>query len=100
MVLTTRSNVTANGTAITIPIDAMIAGALFTEVNGFPVTVSIGTTSGAADIVAATTVPANGTLSAPSASFSALNLGTAGPIYFSSTNWNGAALNIKFWYMQ
>jgi hypothetical protein len=98
--LVTRPNLTANGATITLPADAMIAGALFQESNGFAVAVSIGTTNGGSDIVQPATVPANGTLSAPAASFTKLNLGAAGPLYISSTNWNGAKISVKLWFFQ
>jgi hypothetical protein len=97
--LLSANAITANGTALTLPSNTVILTALFTETANAAVSISVGTTSGGSDVMSTASVPASGTLTARSTSFSLLSFSTSKQLFVSSTNWNGASVNAKLWYL-
>lgn len=83
-----------------MPANAFITGVTLRETAGKAVTVSLGSTLGASDIMPAVAVPASQgvavPLSALSAAWFSASLGQN--VYATSGNWNGASINVAVSY--
>jgi hypothetical protein len=94
------TGVTANGALGTLPANAFPLYAFLRETAGIGVNVGIGSTSGGADVVAATAVPASGTLTIPITSFLKdwFSATAAQGLFLSSASWGGASINATLVY--
>jgi hypothetical protein len=96
----TATGVTANASFGTLPANGFLLFALFRETAGHTISVGIGTTSGATDVLAAQTVPASGTLTVPITVFSLgwFSASLTQTLFLSSASWGGATINVSFVY--
>ena len=92
------AGVTANSGIGTIPAGSMVVGITLTETAGHAVTVSIGSTPGAQDLVLPFLIAANGIVSISPLSMARAAWTTAQGLNVASTAWGGASLNAKVWY--
>ena len=92
------NSIGSNQLLFNIPGNSVIITVLFQESAGNPVTVSIGTTAGAADVMPGVALLANQLLVATQLSFSKLAFGNAQALYLNSGAWGGAQVNAKVWY--
>ena len=92
------AGVTANSAIGTIPAGSMVVGITLTETAGHAVTVSIGSTPGAADLVLPFLIAANGIVSISPLSMAKAAWTAAQGLNVASTAWGGASLNAKVWY--
>lgn len=90
---------TANGTLGIIPADAMILAAMFRETAGHTVSVSLGSTVGGAEVLAATSVTANGIKPINGSVFSLQSWTADQDIFVASAAWNGASITASVWYL-
>ena len=90
--------VTGNNQFVTLPAGAVILQVTLQETAGVAVSVTLGTTAGASDILQATPLSANELLAAPQISLSKAAFAASQAVYISSTAWNGASVNMKVWY--
>jgi hypothetical protein len=96
----TLSDVTENGSGVVLPEQSVIIQVLIVNTSDVAVSVALGTTIGAADILAVTAVPASGLLTANPTSLLQQAFMTQQSMFLSSTAWDGASLNLKVWYVQ
>ena len=92
------ATVVANGQIATVPTGAMVLGIMLTETAGHAVTVSIGSTPGATDLVLPFPIAANAIGTVSPLAMARTAWPTAQVLYVSSTAWGGASLNVKVWY--
>jgi hypothetical protein len=95
-----RATLSADGQVGSIPANAMITGVTLLEVNGHSVTVSLGQTSGASDVLGATAVGANGIVPVPASSLLLQAWASAQAIFVHSASWGSAAVTVTVWYVQ
>jgi hypothetical protein len=92
---------TANGSIATqLPALANIVAASFVNTTTIAVVVGIGTTSGATDIMDATTIAASDITPIPSSAFLKLAWLANQTIFVDSASWGGASVNVSLWYAQ
>ena len=95
--------ITANGQvgSIALPANGMITLALFRETAGHAVNVSLGTTLGGSDILAAQAVPADGTLTVDVTAFAKnwFSASATQAIYITSASWGSASVNVSLPYV-
>lgn len=90
---------TADGSFSTqIPAGSQIVAVQFLETAGFTVSVSLGTASGGAQILAAVSVTANDILPVPDSNLLLLTWKTAQTVFIHSASWGGASINATIWY--
>ena len=94
----TTATVVANASIATVPTGAMVLGIMLTETAGHAVTVSIGSTPGATDLVLPFPIAANAIGTVSPLAMARAAWPTAQVLYVSSTTWGGASLNTKVWY--
>lgn len=96
----TTTAITSNSSMGTLPANGFILYALLRETAGHNATVSIGTTSGGADVLSAQLVPASGTLTVPITVFTVgwFSAVSTQALFLSSTSWGGASVNITLDY--
>jgi hypothetical protein len=90
---------TANGTLGTIPANAQILAAQFIETAGHAVSVSLGTTSGGAQILSAFTVGANAIVPIPDSSLLLQAWIANQSIFVASGAWGLASITASVWYL-
>lgn len=89
----------ANGSIVTqLPALANILSASINNTTTIGVTVGIGTTSGATDIMDATSIVASDVTPIPAASLLKLAWTANQTIFVDSTSWAGASVNVTIWY--
>lgn len=91
---------TANGQLGTVPANAMLLGATLRETAGHSVNVSLGTASGGAQILAATTVGASAIVPVPAISMLLQAWTAAQNVFVASTAWGSANVTVNLWYLQ
>ena len=90
--------VTANTRIGTLPAGAVLLGVVLTETAGHTVSVSIGSTSGGTDIMAATSVTAS-TTSGTNPTFTKQIFSSLTAVFLNAASWNSASINGKLWYL-
>lgn len=99
----TAIGVTANATLTTLPANATILYAVAHEKAGNAVTIGLGTTSGATDVVTSVAIPANTSVVIPSSSFSPgkqwFSNSATQAIFIDSASWSSASVNITIYYV-
>lgn len=91
---------TADGSIATqLPALANIVGASFVNTTTVAVVVGMGTTSGATDIMDATTIAASDVTPVPAASLLKLAWSANQTIFVDSLSWGGASVNATLWYL-
>lgn len=91
---------TANGSIVTqLPAQANIVAASFTNTTTIAVVVGMGTTSGAVDIMDATTIAASDVTPIPSSALLKLAWIANQTIFVDSASWGGASVNATVWYL-
>lgn len=95
------SAVTANTTLGTLPANAFVLYALFRETAGTTVSVGIGSTSGATDVLGAVQLFASTTLNISAQAFPTgwFSSSATQALFLSSSNWNGASVNVALVYI-
>lgn len=92
---------TANGSIVAqLPALANILGGSLNNTTTVAVVVGMGTTSGATDIMDATTIAASDVTPIPSSAFLKLAFLANQTIFVDSTAWAGASVNVSLWYAQ
>ena len=94
-----HATLSADGSVGSIPAKAMITGVTLLEVNGHSVTVSLGQTAGAADVLGATSVGASGIVPVPASSLSLQAWTASQTIFVHSASWGSAAVTVSIWYV-
>lgn len=99
--LVTATSVTANATVGTLPANATILYAIARETAGHGVTISLGATSGATDVVNSVALTASTSTIIPITSFSNawFSSGATQSIFIDSASWNSASVNITVYYI-
>jgi Collagen triple helix repeat (20 copies) len=92
------AGVVANSSIATIPANSMVVGITLTETAGHAVTVSVGSTPGAQDLVLPFPIAANGIVSISPLSMARAAWTAAQGLNVASAAWGGASLNAKVWY--
>jgi hypothetical protein len=90
---------TADGSSVTVPAQATIIAASFVNPSGQPVTVSLGTTSGAADVLPPTLVPAGNCVPVGLSGLLDAQSMQPLPLFVSSTAWGAASINVVVFYV-
>lgn len=92
---------TANGSiAVQLPALANIVAASVVNTSTIDVVVGLGTTSGASDIMDATTIVASDITPIPASSLLKLAWVAPQTIFADSASWGGASVNVTLWYVQ
>lgn len=94
-----NATLSADGAVGSIPANAMITGITLLEVNGQAVTVSLGQTNGASDVLSGTAVGAHGIVPVPASSLSLQAWAAPQTIFVHSASWGGAAVTVSIWYV-
>jgi len=81
------------------PANSFIVWALIRETAGTAVTVGIGTSAGATDVLSPQSVAAKSGLMVPIGAFNIGWFGAATPLFVSSPSWGGASVNVSLAYM-
>lgn len=89
----------ANASLGTLPANAFVLFAMIRETAGKAVSVGIGTSAGASDVLSLQTVAPNSGLMVPIGTFATGWLGPAQPLFVSSPGWGGASINLTLIYM-
>lgn len=89
---------TANGTLGTLPAGAMIIQATLQEIAGHSVNVSLGTSSGGAQILPAVTVGASSIVPVPAISMLLQAWTAPQSIFVASGAWGSASITATLWY--
>ena len=92
------AGVAANASIATLPIGSVILSVSVSETAGHAVTLTIGTTAGAADVMPAVAVAANQLLTITQLSFTKLAFAAPQALFLNSAAWGGAQVNVKVWY--
>ena len=98
----TATGLTSNAQlgATPLPANAFVQGGFLRETAGHNVTISLGSTLGASDVLANVTVTASLGLAIPSASFAAtwFSVASTQAIYVTSASWGSASINASLQY--
>ena len=92
------AGVAANASIATLPTGSMILSVSVSETAGQAVTLTIGTTAGASDVMPAVAVAANQLLTITQLSFTKLAFAAPQALFLNSAAWGGAQVNVKVWY--
>ena len=92
------NNIGANQLLATIPANAVIITLSLQERAGHAVTISMGTTAGATDVMPGVALLANQLLVVTQLSFTTLAFVNLQTLYINSAAWGGAQVNAKVWY--
>jgi len=97
----TQNNATANGQLGTLPVDGVIAFLVLRETAGHAVSVGVGSSSGATDVLTPQSVAANGALMIPINAFSVawFSAVSSQVLYLTSSSWGGASINAALFYV-
>lgn len=89
----------ANMSFSVLPANAFILFAMIRETAGKAVSIGLGTSSGATDVLGLQTVAAGSGLMVPIGAFTTSWFGPAQPLFISSPGWGGASVNLTLVYM-
>jgi hypothetical protein len=93
------SQVTANAPFNVLPIGSFILYATIHETAGKAVSIGIGTSLGATDVLVPQNVAASSGLMVPIGAFATGWFGAAQPLFLSSPSWGGASVNVSLAYI-
>lgn len=99
--LITSSAIATDATVGSVPINATIIYAIARETAGHNVTISLGSTSGASDVLTSVALTANTSTMIPITSFtkSWFSSGSTQSLFIDSASWGSASVNISIYYV-